>query len=267
MKLMSGFWPGATFGVANGLLIGLCYMEYYREEIFSRHTQDFIDNMGPAILAAIVTVISAILATSGVAFNIRNQNRIEYQRTERRLRAARSAFPMALSELSSICKLHLLQIRYRGRYETSESMIMSDATQETIRTIIENSDDIIQQELSKFMSCYQIAVSRFNSFIVSHPEPEDDEDIDLYEVNLIVSWVSLSALVACYFDYGRGSDFELDPEKTLSAFKSELLQYSYSLGGEPGIVIQHPMHDALDRYLHFDSVEGCGFLDPNYFKK
>ena len=267
MKLMSGFWSGMTFGAANGLLIGLCYMEYYREEIFSRHTQDFIDNMGPALLAAIATVISAILATSGVAFNIKNQNRIEYQRTERRLRAGRSALPMVLSELGNICKLHLLQIKHRGRYDTSESMTISETSQETIRTIIENSDDIIQQELSKFLAYYQIAVSRFNSFIVNSPETEEGDDTDLYEVDLVVSWASLRALVACYFDYGRGAEFELDFEKALIAFKSELLQYSHSLEDRPGILIQLPIYDALERYINRDSVEGCGFLDPNYFKK
>lgn len=264
MKLMSGFWSGMTFGLANGLLIGLCYMEYYREEIFSRHTQDFIDNMGPALLAAIATVISAILATSGVAFNIKNQNRIEYQRTERRLRAARSAFPMALSELGNICKLHLLQIKHRGKYDTSESMTINKASQETIRTIIENSDDIIQQELSKFLAYYQIAVSRFNSFAANPPEPEYDGYIDTSEVELIVSWASLSALIACYFDYGRGAEFELDFKKALDAFKSELWAYSHDL--EDGMVTKLPIYDALYGYIHSDSVKGCGFLDRDRVK-
>ena len=265
MKLMSGFWSGVTFGFANGLLVGLWYMQYYREEIFSRHSKYFIDNMGPALIAAIATVLSAVLATGGVAVNIRNQNKIEYQRTERKLAAARSALPMALSELSGICKLYLLQISNRGEHDTSESMIMSDATQETIRTIIENSSDIMQQELSKFLACYQIAVSRFNSFIVDLQEPEDDSSIDQYEVNLIVSWASLSALVACYFDYGRGAEFEITPEKKLSAFRSELFQYAHQ--NNDGILIQLPIFDALRRYIFSDSVKGCGFLDPDYFKK
>lgn len=264
MKLMSGFVLGIVFGIQCGLLAGLCLMYIFQEKIFFEYSQDFVDNIVPALFTAIATFLAAVFAVSGVALNIRNQNRLEYQRTERRLRAARSALPMTLSELVRICELYLLQIRHRGMYDTSESMVMSDTSQKTIRTIIENSDETIQHELSRFLACYQIAVSRFNLFIADHQKAEYDNGIDKYEVELVVAWASLSALVACYFDYSRGAEFELDNDKALSAFKSTLWQHSYDFEG--GMLKELPICDALRGYMQSDSVKGCGFLDPDRIK-
>lgn len=263
MKEISNFWLGVVIGLLVGLALGLGFILIFHELLFDKHYEKFVENMFAPIFAGSLTLLGVLSALFGVYRNIGNQNNLENKRTERKLRAARASLPLALNEFSRICKLHLLQISHRGKYDTSESMVLSEASQETIRTVIENSDDI-HQELSNLLAYYQIAVSRYNSFISSPPEPYDDK-IHPLEVGLIVSWASLRALAGCYFDYGRGAKFELDLKNALSAFRSEVTQYGHE--DTVGMVARVPNYDALSKYIHSESVEDCGFLDPDYLRK
>ena len=264
MKEMSNFWLGVVIGLLVGLALGLGFILIFHELLFDKHYEKFVENMFAPIFAGSLTLLGVSSALFGVYRNIGNQNNLENKRTERKLRAARASLPLALNELSRICKLHLLQIAHKGKYDTSESMVMSEASQETIRTVIENSDDI-HQELSNLLAYYQIAVSRYNSFISDPPEPYDIDEMHPLEVGLIVSWASLRALTGCYFDYGRGAKFELDLRNALSTFQSEVMQYAHEDAAE--IVAQVPNFSALSKYIQSESVEDCGFLDPDYLKK
>lgn len=262
MKKMSNSWLAFITGLLTGLVLGLWIILIFRELLFEMHYKRFMENMFSPIFAGSFTFFGVLFALFGVHWNIKNQNWLESQRTERRLVAARASLPVALSELNRICKLHLLQIAHRGSYDTKESMVMSEATQETIRTVIENSDEVIQKELSKLLAYYQIAVSRYKSFVADPPEPIDGYGMDLMEAELIISWASLRTLTGCYFDYGRGAKFELDLENALAVFKNELVTYRQedTFYG----VIQVPDDKALSRYMRKESVKGCGFLDPDY---
>lgn len=265
MKEKSNFWLGVVIGLLGGMALGLGFILIFRKLLFDEHYTRFSEHMFAPIFAALFTLVGVLTALFGVYWNIKNQNSLANQRIGRRLIAARASLPLALNELSRICKLHLLQIAHKNQYDTRESMVMSEASHETIRTVIENSDDIIQQELSNLLAYYQIAVSRFNSFVANPPELHDGEEMHRLEVGLIVSWASLRALTGCYFDYGRGAEFELDLKNALSVFKAEVMQYAHEDAVE--MVAPVPHFSALSRYIRSKSVEDCGFLDPDYLRK
>ena len=264
MKERSNFWLGVVIGLLLGVALGLGFILIFSELLFEENYENFVENMFSPIATIISTLIIVCSALFGVYWTIKNQNHLANFATRQKLKAARASLPMALSELSRICKLHILQIANKGNYHTSESMILSDTAHETIRTVIENSCDTIQKELTRLLTYHQISMNRYNSFIVAPPTPPSGQKMHISEVNLIVLWASLRALVGCYFDYGRGAKFQPDFDNALKVFKSELIDYRH----EDQILTITPADsvDMFSEYLEKESVEGCGFLDPNFLK-
>ena len=223
---------------------------------FPNILQDFVDNMVPALFAVIATFLASIFAVIGVIINIKSQNDLESQRIENRLIAYRASLPIALSELVRICKIYVLSIKRGVNYGGKESMVVSEASRETIREVIQNSDEVIKQELSNLLAYYQFAESEYNSLANDSKTLSGSNKLDTKEANLIMLWVSLKTLTESYFSYGRGEKFEKNPIKDHENFKEELRTHARKY-----------QKKLFSKYLNSRSVEGCGFLDPNYFKK
>lgn len=267
MNDMSNFWLIFSIGLLVGIDSHLGFMLVFNELVFGENHDRFISKMFPSIFTAIFTSIGLIIALFGVYCNTKIQHNIENKRVERKLRAARASLPLALNEISNICKLHLLQIAHRGKYDTKDSMEISGETKETIRLVIEHSNDNIQHELSRLLAYYQFSVSCFNLFISDPPETGDDLGIDHEEIHLVLLWASLSAITTCLFDYGRGAKFELTDEKTLNAFQIQLMKYLHKYAYENKAYMAGKYnYIVLSRYIECEDTSGCGFLDPDFYK-
>ena len=268
MKLLPAFAPGVVFGLALGLLVGLCIMLYFREETFSEHSQDFIDNMVPALFAAMATLLASAFAIFGVALNIKNQNYLAQEDRRLKLLSARASLTAALDDLSRVCKLHIFAISRHGDYETNESMEISEATMNTIKQIIENSPYDVQNNMSDLLNFYRIAKERYKVLKATYsndPKRSDSALTNYHETNVAVLWASLRALVSCYYNYGRGDSFSIDRNNALQLFKHYLTFFGqddtvFSISGN---ISDSPFL----QYIEKEDCNGCGFLDPSYWAK
>lgn len=256
MKLLPGFKLGVILGLALGLLASVCAMQYFHEKVFSKYSQDFIDNMVPALFAVMATFVASIFAIVGVYISIDNQNHIENRRTENRLIAYRASLPIALSELVRICKLHVQSIKRGVEYGSRESMVISDATRDTIQEVIQNSNDVIKHDLSKLMAYYQFAESKYNSLADNSKALSGGNKLTPEEAHLIMLWVSLKTLTESYYQYGRGEEYKKDLVEDCKNFREDLKENT-----------REYQRVLFSKYLNSYSIEDCGFLDPNYLKK
>lgn len=268
MKLLSRFLPGALLGLALGLFAGVCVMQYFRQETFSGHSQDFIDNMVPALFAAMATLLASVFAICGVALNIRNQNHLAKEDRRLKLLSARASLSAALDDLSWVCKLHISMILHKGKYDTDGPMEVSERTMDTMKQIIENSAYDVQNNISDMLNFYQIAKKRYKILHDTYTNSRGQSHssiTDYYEENAIVLWASLRALVQCYYNYGRGEAFKINRMDALMLFQNELI----FLGQDDQIfmVSGNFSNSQFSKYIEKQDCNGCGFLDPSYWSK
>ena len=268
MKLLPAFLPGIVFGLAIGLLIGLCVMQYFREEVFSEHSQDFIDNMVPALFAAIATGFASVFAICGVALNIRNQNHLAQENRRLKLLSARASLSAALDDFNRVCELHISVIIHRGKYDTDESMELSEGTMNTMKQIIENSAYNVQDNISDLLNFYQIAKARYRALHNTYTKNRDQCDNSLtkyHEEKMIVLWASLKALVQCYYNYGRGDSFKINRMEALKSFQNDLtfIGQDSQIFMISGTIENSPFSE----YIQKEDYAGCGFLDPNFLRR
>ena len=268
MKLMSGFALGALFGLALGLFIGSCVVLYLREGMLFGLPQNFVENMVPALFAAIATFLASIFAILGVTLNIMNQNHLAQEDRRLKLLSARASLSAALDDLTRICKLHLLMISRKGDYEIDESMELSERTMSTMKQIIENSAYNVQDNISDLLNFYQVAKARYKSLYATYknnPERSDSSLTAHHEKHVAVLWASLRALVSCYYNYGRGDSFSIDRSNALQLFKDELIFFGQS---DKIFSMSDNIGDSLfSEYIEKEDYIGCGFLDPDYWEK
>lgn len=268
MKLLSRFLPGALLGLALGLFTGVCVMQYFRRETFSGHSQDFIDNMVPALFAAMATLLASVFAICGVALNIRNQNHLAKEDRRLKLLSARASLSAALDDLGWICKLHISMILHKGKYDTDDSMEVSERTMNTMKEIIENSAYNVQENISDLLNFYQIAKQRYKALHTTYTKNREQCDNSLtkyYEKEMIVLWVSLRALVQCYYNYGRGDSFKVNRMDALKSFQNELIFLGQD--GQILMVSGNANDSPFSEYIDKEDCTGCGFLDPDFLKR
>lgn len=268
MRLLPGFKAGVVFGLALGLLLGLCVMQYLREEIFYEYSQDFVDNMVPALFAAIATILASLFAISGVAWNIKNQNHLVQEDRRLKLMSARASLSAALDELGRVCKLHILKISRKGKYYTGESMELSDRTVDTMKQIIENSPYNVQDNISDLLNFYQIAKAKYRQLDATYknnPNKINRPITSNFETETAVHWASLKALVSCYYNYGRGDSFTIDRNNAYKSFENELIFFGQD--DEAFLMSGNTNISRFSKYLNKKDFNGCGFLDPNYWAK
>ena len=82
-----------------------------------------------------------------------------------------------------------------------------------------------------------------------------EKRLDQKEIHLIVLWISLKVLTECYYSYARGAEYQSNPDDNLKRFKDELISQ---------IHIDH--ENVISKYLAFNSVKDCEFLDPDYLE-
>lgn len=268
MRLLSRFLPGALLGLALGLFAGVCVMQYFRQETFSGHSQDFIDNMVPALFAAMATLLASVFAICGVALNIRNQNHLAKEDRRLKLLSARASLSAALDDLGWICKLHISMILHKGKYDTDDSMEVSERTMNTMKQIIENSAYNVQENISDLLNFYQIAKQRYKDLHTTYTKNREQCDNSLtkyHEKEMIVLWASLRALTQCYYNYGRGDSFKVNRMDALKSFQNEL-----TFLGQDGQVIMvsgNANDSPFSEYIDKEDCTGCGFLDPDFLKR
>lgn len=254
----SAFTRGLILGIIISLGIAIAII------VLVTHTYStniFFDKFIPPLIVSAATLIAALSAINSVKQNIENQNRLHRDSQKRKLSAARAALPLALREIDRICISVIEQLSDYSEINDEKPVLISNASQETIKLVIEHADEKMRKQLSNLLMYYQMAISSFNNYkIASSENPNLDHLYNEETIQSVIYWASLRAVNAAHLDYARGISQEFSVHKANQIFIQDFFAYK-DLGRYKEINIaefNEIFNEAVDGYYP-------GFLNPNFF--
>ncbi|MBI1218905.1 MAG: hypothetical protein GC186_10185 [Rhodobacteraceae bacterium] len=217
------------------------------------------------IATTATTLMVGALALMGTIHTIENQNNIYQQNRLRDLAAARATMPLALRELSLAAKVGIRTASRpsdasRPPYEEIRSDLnVSEDTIETLQKCIRFADDLTSQWLAIIISHYQIYLSRMDSFNPGPPMVDGNglRNLTNGQIEAIVDWATLHALVDHLFPFARGANSNADRCLDVGRIRSTLFIEDYSLSIDPQINERLKAREAtlqdgdIDKFRHY----------------
>lgn len=248
---------GVILGVVISSIVAALTIAYLDSDIM------YYKLLVPPLIVSAATLFAATMAINRVDKNIRNQNRLHKDSQIRKLIAARALLSLALREIEVICISALRQLTDEEKIDEKRSIIISSAAQETIKLVIEHSDNEDQKILSDFLMYYQIAISQFNNYItVSSSDKNVDHFTQKKTIKAIVCWISLRAIAWSYLYYVHGKSDAYDIKYAYERFK-KIYSNLDRMGRYKGIK-KRELERIFDEEL---KNKHPGFLDPDFLTK
>lgn len=211
---------------ASGLLLGAILSFALAAIIDSTVSESFIRFYYIAA-SAILTLIAASLALTGVLYSVSNQNRIAEQSVIRGNLAARSLLPIALDEVSSVAmngveysvkiSSHMtLDDWYRLREESPNKLKLEKNTVDLLADFIRHNDGELEinRRLSKILRDYQVQFTRWKDLVRTNrtapPSIGPHEERDR-----LIKWISLQVQLDEIFGLIDDPDYDKRGKKEL----------------------------------------------------
>ncbi|MGB1234614.1 MAG: hypothetical protein ACPG5U_02645 [Planktomarina sp.] len=230
LQFLRNFPGGMTVGI-----VCMCLIASVIDFKFGDSTEKYF-------LAAITISITAFAASLAVFAQLKvlqQTKEISEEDRERRLLAAKLDLPLALSEISTCCRIAIkLCFKERKQYRknpiTPEAadIAFSDYTKDTLRRIISDARPEDGEHLAGIIRHYQILISRWNGKNV-RPEGALDMGKSSEELAREMAYYGyLDALAATAFNYARGSSHiteVMTVEDILRWIRTDMLDNDFGL--------------------------------------
>ena len=177
----------------------------------------FYSQLG-TILPVLAAIYAAYLALQGTNKQIQSNLEIEVFRRESQLEAARASLPLALSQLSDVCRRAIIFTYETNRHaadavETAKGFTMPEGALSILKECISYSEINVASRLANLIRHYQVAYSRTVS---SYEQPEEGSGPfrDTFD------WAVVSLLIENCFNFSRGSSNTIPAKITEGSFAS-----------------------------------------------
>ena len=189
-------------GVAGTILIGVILDQGFSEDV----QENWL-----TFATIIATFITAIIAFTGLRYQILHQSELEDQRRFASLSASKSTLPLVLSKLVSISlrgvEISLSEkISGKSKEDLKNDVAMPDNIISSLKEVIEFANKNEVRLLSRIIVNFQILQSRTTGWIESNESPI------AFHIDNSVDWAVLVRMIEDCFEYARGESNEIPSE-------------------------------------------------------
>ena len=175
----------------------------------------------PELLTALASILVAYLAIRGISHQVQSNLEIETFRRQSQLEAARASLPLALSQLSDICR-RAIYFTYQtdrqadGAVKTTKEFALPETVLTSLKECISFADPKVASRLANLIRHFQVARSRtISSF--EQPKVLKSDYTDMLD------WATVQLLIDDCFDFARGISDEIPKAITKGSFPSVLM--------------------------------------------
>lgn len=225
------FLKNFPLGVFLGSVLSLLLCAAFDSEI-----RDDITKLYTFVFSALIALLAASVALSGVLASLQHQNEILEKERERKLLATRALMPQVLSDVCDIARRGMINCKSAGQsppkgldQEFVDNSIldiaMSDEMMSIFRDLIEFSTGTTAKRIQGILSEHQVFQSRWRSHVIETQNIMYPKEHTVAE--RFTEWAYLGALAASAFPYARGESDQIDVMVTAET----ILSISETLGG------------------------------------
>lgn len=186
------------------------------------------------IISAAITLVAATIALSGNLANIDYQNRVEQERRKALLRAAKAFLPVALSEMSGLCRSGMRNcIHFQAKKKelgneefqriAEAEMKLSDHFVTVFKEVIIYSEPRASKRASELLCEFQ----KYSARLKNRFDPIIEKNLVRMKSDRFhdsASWAYLSALCDSLYKYARGESestiFPIESDKIMNGLLS-----------------------------------------------
>lgn len=213
---------------------------------------------GASILASVVVITAAY-------WNVSTQKQLSKKEDRRKLDSAMSTLPLALSELSRLCKALTMKISNKAELTINSTDFLNESSLNSIQLVIEYSEEQDRKDLRKVPMFYQIAVSKFRQCMENRQAKSKQGDeigsLDIHnEKSAIVYLISLLAISGSYMDSARKGVIRYNMDRAIEIFWHNLAFYN-----QENTTFMTSDINVEEYFEEVLSGDKSGFLNPDYF--
>ena len=190
----------------EGILLGICLSCFLLLLTFvtvQTQIKGPLQGHLPELLAGLGTVFAAYLALKGISAQIQSNLEIETIRRQSQLEAARASLPLALSQLTSVCRKAIMftyntERNAVGAIEAAKEFTMLEHALGILKECICYSDVAVAIRLANIIRHYQVVFSRT---ISSFENPNTGK----MHYTHVFDWALVQLLLEDCYDFARSN--------------------------------------------------------------
>lgn len=221
------WFDGFAFGVFVATVAGCIIFGFVSETDTGRWDAYLI-----ALLAGILTLVTAIIAWRAILLQIVQADMAEAARRERSLEAAKALLPIGLDEILDVCHANI-----RRHYDeddvpffdgpiTRELTKISIESIQIVRDCIEHAPAAVQRELTDILASYQVLIARDE--VLKRKEIIKIGKTEFYTSRMedAINWATVADRVSNLFSYARKISAIVAPWNATSEGVINMAQYA-----------------------------------------